>query len=179
MDITKNFNAFRDAARHLWNVYFSEDAEKNQDWDLRDAYSAIYVELFNALVIYYLPARAKPIPHLWDPEKNVLYEYKVEGKTSRIPIMVNRDKPASGYWDYPIEYILSEKTDLRLIACFDFDQLGFRDLEYYRVRIIKSDNADLVDRDGLVRTKDCKIIFDDGSLKNKKTTNKFRSGEKV
>ncbi len=169
MDITKHFNAFREAARHLWNLYFSENAEKNQDWDLRDAYSAIYVELFNALVLYYLPEGAKPIPHLYDPEKNVLYEYKIVAENSRLPIMINRNKPASGYWDYLIEYIISEKTDLRLISCFDFDQLGFRDLEYYRVRIINSDNTDLIDRDGLVKTKHCKIIFDEASLKNKQT----------
>ncbi len=168
MDITKNFNTFREAARHLWNVYFSENAKKDMDWDLRDAYSAIYVELFNALVLYHLPEGAKPIPHLWAPEKDVLHEYKIEGENSPLPIMINRDKPASGYWDYPMEYIIPEKTNLRLISCFDFDQLGFRDIEYYRVRIIHSDNADLMDRDGLVKAQYCKIIFDESSFKNKK-----------
>lgn len=171
MDITKNFNTFREAARHIWNVYFSENAEKDMAWDLRDAYSEIYMGLFNALVRYHLPKGAKPIPHLWDPEKDVLSEYKIEGTNDRLPTIINRDKPASGYWDYPVEYIVPEKTDLRLISCFDFDQLGFQDIQYLRVRIIGSDNPELIGRDALVEIKYCKIIFDEKSLENKKPNN--------
>lgn len=167
MDITVRFNSFRESARHLWNTFFQADAQKNNDWDFRDVFSEVYVALFNGLVKYYLPESASTIPHLYDPEKNVLHEYRVVGTSESIPIWINRTKPTSGYWDYPIQSVENSKTDLRLISIFDFDQLGFRDFGYFRVRIVNSDNPDLIERDGLVKTKDCKVLFEDSSSKAK------------
>ena len=48
----------------------------------------------------------------------------------KLPLLVNRDLKASGYWDYPIEWIPPEvPNDMRLIEFYDFDQLVWRNFE--------------------------------------------------
>jgi hypothetical protein len=158
MDLTDRINEFREAARHLWNTHFRHDA-KNQDWDLHDAFSEVYVALFNALVRYNLPDTAPSIPHLWDPGNTVLYQYRISAYSDRLPLVVNRTKPASGYWDHPTCIVDTSSVDLRLIAFFDWDNLGFKELRYFRIRIVKADDPDLMDRDALVETAYCRIEY--------------------
>ena len=160
MDITTQFNSFREAARHLWNVYFHSIAEKKEDWDLRDKFSEVYVSLFNALVKHPLHESASSIPHLWDGENKVLYEYQIVGRTDRVPIAINREKPASGYWDHSTDVLENSAIDMRLITILDFDQLGFRDFKYFRVRILRSSDKDIEGRDGLIEAEYCKVLFD-------------------
>ncbi len=159
MNITERINDFREAARHVWNTHFRHEAEQNQDWDLRDAFSEVYVALFNSIVRVALPDSAPSIPHLWDPERNVLPEYRVTGQADRLPLMINRDKPASGNWDHQTKYVESSAVDLRLVALFDWDNVGFREFRYFRVRIVLSDNPDLVDRDALAEVGHCTIEY--------------------
>lgn len=159
MDITEQIQTFREASRHLWNSYFRFEAERNQDWDLRDSFSEVYGALFNSLVRFHLPDSAPTIPHLWSPAKKILWEYRIVSTTDRLPVMVNREKPASGYWDHPTEYVASAAADLHLIELFDWDNLGFRDFRYFRVRIVKADDPDLVDRDALVDAAYCRVEY--------------------
>ncbi len=159
MDITNRFLKFREAVRHLWNVYFYVDAQRDQDWDLRDAFSVAYVALFEAIVMYRLPEGALPIAHLWDADTTVLDCYQVSSGSRELPLMIARDSPASGYWDHPISSVLTSTVDLRMISLFDWDTLGFRDFRYLRVRICRADNADLIGRDALIDFAHCDIIF--------------------
>ena len=159
MDITNRFLEFREAVRHLWNVYFCEEALRDQDWDLRDAFSVAYVALFNAMVTYRLPQGASTIAHLWDADATVLDCYHVAGRSSDLGLMIARDIPSSGYWDHPIKRVVTSTVELRLISFFDWDTLGFRDFRYLRVRISRSDNAALVGRDALIDFADSDIVF--------------------
>jgi hypothetical protein len=159
MDITNRFLEFREAVRHLWNVNFSDDATRGQDWDLRDAFSVAYVALFRAMVMYRLPKSALPIAHLWDADTTVLDCYHVSSRSSELQLMIARDCPASGYWDHPITRVATSTVDLRLISLFDWDTLGFRDFRYLRVRISRADNTDLIGRDALIDFADCYIVF--------------------
>ncbi len=52
MDITNNITRFREAVRHLWNTYLMERAQRDNDWDLRDEFSNVYVDLFKVLVYW-------------------------------------------------------------------------------------------------------------------------------
>ena len=159
MIITDRIEMFREAARHIWNIYFRARAEASQDWDLRDAYSAVYVSLFDAIVRYGLPDGAPPIPHLCDPENKVLKHYRLVSDAELIPAMINRDIPASGYWDHPAKYIALKTADLRLISLFDWDSLGFRDFRYYRARIVAADDSGLVNRDALIDVSHCGLDY--------------------
>jgi hypothetical protein len=159
MDITINITRFREAARHLWNTYFMERAERDTDWDLRDQFSNVYVDLFNVLVKYDLPESAPSISHLWNGENKVLSEYHVKGKNKEVVVMINRTIPATGYWDHPIRQVKSEETDFRLLSFFDFDELGFRDIHYLRVRIVTSPNKEIIGRDALIEVDSCNVTF--------------------
>jgi len=159
MDITNNINRFREAARHVWNAHLMDRAFRDTDWDLRDEFSNVYVDLFNVLVKYDLPESATSIPHLWNGENKVLLEYRVNGKNTELVAMINRSIPAVGYWDHPIQNVKSEETDLRLISFFDWDEIGFRNMRYLRVRILASSNKELIGRDALVEADSCTIKF--------------------
>jgi len=165
MNITNRFLGFREAVRHLWNVYFHEEALRDQDWDLRDAFSMAYIALFEAMVIfeamvmYRLPDGALPIAHFWDADTTVLDCYRVDGRSSEFSLMIARDCPSTGYWDHPISNVATSSVDLRLISIFDWDSLGFRDFRYLRVRISRADNTDLIGRDALIEFADCDIVF--------------------
>ncbi len=160
MDITTNIKRFREATRHTWNTYFQERAERDKDWDLSDAFSNVYVALFNAIVKYDLPESAPSIPHLWDGKNEVLPEYHLKGKSPEIVVMINRTIPSSGYWDHPVQHVNSKETDFRLISFFDWDEIGYRDMRYFKVRIVGSPNKDIVGRDALVEADSCYITYE-------------------
>ena len=159
MIITDRIELFREAARHIWNAYFRDEAESCQDWDLRDAYSDVYVALFNALVKFRLPDGAPSIPHLWDSGKTVLMPYRLVATTEQTSVMISRNIPASTYWDHPTDRISMKTADLRLIGLFDWNDLGFRDFRYYRARIVAADDPDLVGRDALVDVAHCGLEY--------------------
>jgi len=159
MDITERFLEFREAARHLWNVYFRQDS-KSPDWDERDEFSEAYVALFNAMVRYQLPPGAASIPHLGSGESTALPGYHVVFSLSEIlPLMINRDIPAAGYWDHPTQQVEGTSVRLGLVSIFDWDQLGFRDFRYLRVRIMTSSDPGLVGRDALVEAGACRLEY--------------------
>lgn len=158
MDITNDMQTFREASRHIWNTCFRQDAKLDQNWKLFDAFSEVYVALFNAIVRFNLPESAPPIPHLY-AEKKVLEQYRVTSIADWLHLMINRDKPAAGYWDHPTEVVTTSGLELRLISLFDWDSLGFREFRYFRVRILKADDHDLIGRDALADTSSCKIEY--------------------
>ena len=164
MDITDRIEAFREAARHIWNVHFSQESLRNENWDLRDAFSEVYVALFKAMVCFDLPGQAPTIPHLWEPANTVLMPYHVVGNSDLLAIMVDRTKPASPYAGVraePKKYVVAKAVDLRLITLFDWYELGLRDFRYLRVRIVKADDVDLVDRDALAEVTDCRVEYEE------------------
>jgi len=158
-DITERFNSFREAARNLWNTWFRVEAQEFQDWDLRDAYSEAYVALFNAMVRYHLPDGAETIPHLWSNESEMPAQYRLESDSPQLPVMINRDPVAGGYWDHPTVVVEPACVSLGLIGLFDWDELGFRDFRYFRARILSADDHDLIGRDALVEAEYCRIVF--------------------
>ena len=136
--------------------------EGGQDWDVRDAYSEVYVALFNAMVKHHLPAEAASIPHLWSKESEMTAQYRVETELEDLSILINRDLDAGSYWDHPTKRVRSDSTKLGLVGTFDWDEVGFRDFRYFRVTILEAEDQELVGRDALVEASDCRVIFDNG-----------------
>lgn len=160
MIITDRIEMFREAARHMWNAYFRPRVQQGQQgWDLRDEFSELYVALFHAIVCFGLPGDAPSMPHLWDGERSVLMPYRLVSEIEQVPAMISRDIPASGAWDYPTKHLSLKTADLRLISLFDWDQLGFCELRYYRARIIRANDPDLMKRDALIDVADCGIEY--------------------
>jgi len=152
---------YREAARHLWNVFLREEATFGtgtlpvamlDDWDaLKDL-------LFTALVLRHTGREAHAAARLLSPES--LAFLRVVPTSPEVPAMISRHKPAGGYWDHPV-CRLGPKDDLRFIDFFDFDQSGFLDFQYYRVSINGSDAADLVGRDALIEVQYAHVYVED------------------
>jgi len=75
-----------------------------------------------------------------DQGSEILTEYRLfADHAGRLPLHPNRDILASGYWDHPVEWIPPDKNQtIHPICFFDFDVLGWRSIQYYRVRIVSS-----------------------------------------
>ena len=168
-DITDRFNAFRECARHLWNSHLATVASSDR-WAVRDAFDDICAILFRTMVVGSLadghehelfscplPGRVAERPHLdW--------LHVVPAGSPTIPVMINRDPClASGYWDHPTSR-LPDRTELRFVSCFDFDELGFRDFKYLLVRIVTSTLPEIVGRVALVEWEHVRVFLDPEAL---------------
>lgn len=148
LDITPAVANFREAARHLWNAHYRQVLPDRDPWDLRDSFDEVINRLFENLVLVPLgmngpglaPSNAgEPVPM---PGLIVR-----PSPQSGVPIMINRDRPRSGYWDHPKDRIVGGEAELLLARFFDFDQLACRDFRYLEVFIASSDcEPDLVGR---------------------------------
>ena len=145
--VTPHIHEFREAARHLWNSYMRRDAT----WDTVEEFAKVTRVLFSGCVLVRAGVEARPIP--LDNGTDVLTEYRVfADHKGRLPLHANRDIPASGYWDYPVEWIPPEaRQEIHPICFFDFDVCGRRTIQYYRVRIVESSShPGLNGRDALI-----------------------------
>jgi hypothetical protein len=145
--LTRHIHEFREALRHLWNAYMRLDAT----WDTAEEFAEIAQILFVECVLGRAGVEARSIP--MDHGSEVLTEYRLfADHQGKLPLHANRDIPASGYWDHPVSWIPPEqKQVIHPICFFDFDQLGWRRIQYYRVRIVESSsNPDLNGRDALI-----------------------------
>ena len=117
MIITQHIHKYRETVRHLWNTVFKEDA----NWDTVDIFKNICDLIFEELILSRLKIDA-PVLQV-DSQGEHLNEYQIfVDHKGRLPLMVNRDIPASGYWDHPIKWIPPEDPpDIRPICFFDFE----------------------------------------------------------
>jgi hypothetical protein len=161
IDVTDLMLNYRECVRHLWNTYFRREAQPQQDWDLRDEFYDAALVLFKALVLRGLDVGdVKLLPDYFADQAPIMFlRLEVDGSSE---ILVNRTG-SSGYWDDPVTVVQQGDCDLRFIQFFDFDDLGFRDFRFYRVRIVGSSRyRHLVGRDALLPvTSNIRVFRDD------------------
>jgi hypothetical protein len=147
MILTPHIHEFREAVRHLWNSYMRSHAT----WDTADEFAKVANTLFAECVLGRAGVEARPIP--MNHGNEILTEYRLfADHAGKLPLHANRDIPASGYWDHSVAWIPpEEKQIIHPICFFDFDALGWRLSQYYRVRIVDSNShPDLNGRDALI-----------------------------
>jgi hypothetical protein len=128
--ISEAMSSFREAARHLWNTSFWPGAQ----WDDRDRFDRVCIELFDALVgtTFRIGAR---LPTACAPDAAPMQSVQVlPTPQTGVPILINRSKPSCGYWDDPVDQIRSADAQLQFVRFF-FDQLGRRDFKFVEVAI--------------------------------------------
>ena len=161
MKITRLMNKYRECARSIWNLYLMEHAALSRTkWDIKDEYDKICSILFSTIVLCSINkgSEKKAYPYQLCPEPLPFIRIQ---PISQMPIKINREIKPVGYWDHPITIISPDEIDLQFIDFFDFDTLGFRDFEYYRVRIINSSNhSDILNRDALVKVNLSEAVFE-------------------
>jgi hypothetical protein len=141
-----------------------KSCEKDEIWDVRDLYEDMCVNLFNILVLLKngCPDLEKSRGYQKYPAPLPLVVMPLHGLDLTTQLMVNREKESSGYWDF--KFTDNDVTDcsFSFIDCFDFDKIGFKELEFYRVRIGCNDPSGvLAGRDALIRSNYAQIFMPD------------------
>lgn len=174
-DVTARLGSYRECVRHLWNGYFLEAVASSSDkWALRDEFDDVCSILFGSLVVEPLGAGAAYdardiLSRGREPAPRVIEWLHVVPKTTPagVPIMINRDREAdSGYWDHPVRQVAATDVSLRFVRWFDFDELGFRDLKYFLVRVASASRDDIVGRAALIECEYSDVFLDEGALPN-------------
>lgn len=146
-DVTDLFETYRECARHVRNTSFS--TRESKDWDTVESFNDVADLLFRRLVLDRLSSN-------WDPalpqaiEQNRLL---IVPAADRMPVMISRDKGASGYWDHPMQYLEPDTAVIAYREYFDWDQHALVDFRYYRGVIVSSGrHPELVDHEVLIET---------------------------
>jgi hypothetical protein len=167
-DVTQLLNAYREAARLIWNNFLRDPDESahglNADNERYCDYNGLTKILFGSLVLRPL-GRADFLDSYWDRDHLFFSWFELVPflrvvPRSECPAMITRVPAQAGttYWDAPVTRIVPD-ADLRYVECFDFDQMGYRDLQYYRVRIQAfPGHQELLGHDALVEVQDARVF---------------------
>lgn len=137
---------FRLASREIFNHFFRiPDPYNNDGWVPEERFSEVQALLFQKLVTE--PAGLPGVTHGGcQPSIGAI------PISDRVPAQLNRER-VSVYWDHPVEE-LTQAARLCFKCFFDWDQLGYRDNQYARVRIETwPSHPDLVGKDALVEAR--------------------------
>src|SRR6202790_4779703 len=76
------------------------------------------------------------------------------------PILIQKPRPRAptGYWDDPVNLVKPGKAELLYIAYFDWNEMDYIDLRYYRAKIESFDtHSELVGREALIERQQAAI----------------------
>lgn len=148
-DVTSIFDHYRESARAIWNTAFWPDQDF-RNWDAIDQFHEIEKILFQELVLAKVD-REWPLRNLF--EVAVPFFHVVPSIVHGIPIMIQKPRPEAprGYWDDPVKLVKPGQAELLFMAYFDWNQMDYIDLRYYRVKIASFDtHSGLVGREALI-----------------------------
>jgi hypothetical protein len=163
-DITTLVASYREAARQLWNCHYVPSLKRRERWedrwDVRDSFDRVAIAMFSSLVLEDLGmadvASLAPVS-AGNPvaQPGILVS---PSSATGAPIMINRDRPRSGYWDHPRDRLAPNDAELHLARFFDFDDIGLRDFRYLEVYIASATDSDLVGRWALLDFEYARIV---------------------
>ena len=139
-------NRFRIASRELFNHYFRlPGGDVDEAWRLAERFKEVEELLFQQLVLEPAGlARAR----YGDSRPEIVVSLR--DQIDSADMMLNREVD-SGYWDHPLARI-DRSAQLIFIRFFDWDQLGIRDNELVRVKLIGwPGHQELVGKHALIR----------------------------
>ena len=164
-DVTDILSKYCECTGHLWNNYFFIDEKlSSYTHDQLDRYEAIDRLLFAELVLDPLAKVSCQEEYFreYPPSEPLSFLRVVPAVSDEVPILINRSG-ASGYWDDPINRVLSSDVDLRFIGYFDWNRYDLRDFQFYLVRIVKSSrHPQLVGRDALLEVHHARVFLTKG-----------------
>jgi len=161
-NVTLHLLKYREAARHLWNVYLRDksafETRAPPDYAVLDDWESLRDDLFFALVLRHTSDQARPIRLA---HSKPISRLRVVPTSPEVPAMISRTKPAETYWDNPVQR-LSPTDDLRFIDFFDFDESRFLDFAYYQVSISGSErHPHLAGHEALIEVQYAHVFVDE------------------
>jgi hypothetical protein len=143
------FDHYRISATAIWNTAFWPD----EDFRSRDSikqFREIEKLLFRELVLRKV-AREWLLDRLFSDA--IPFFRIVPSHVHGVPIMIQDPRPGAptGYRDDPVNLLRPGEAELRFISYFDWNQMDYIDLRYYRVKIASFDaHSALVGREALI-----------------------------
>jgi hypothetical protein len=146
-DATQFLFTYRECARMLWNNFLRLGVEPYVNYDAVDAFSGICERLFEEMVLQNLRMSGFKRTSDADP-----YPFLVlKPRADPAPVMVHRSSEQGRYWDEPINRLAVSGLAMQFIGFYDWDDFGYIDLQYYRVRTARcEEHPHLVGREALV-----------------------------
>lgn len=159
-DVSSVFDHYRSNARAIWNTAFWPGGEF-RNWDSIDQFHEIQKLLFDALVLVKLD-REWPLCDLF---VNPIPFFQILPSIAHgTPIMIQKPRRGAptGYWDDPVNLVKPREAELQFITYFDWNQMDYIDLRYYRVKIASFDAyPDLVGREALIERQHATVRLSD------------------
>lgn len=157
MDVTARLLTYREAARGLWNNFLRRELKREVDFEAVGRFDAICEALFDDLVLrplglveVELPDRGEACPFL---------VVRLASPDARV--QVHRPTADGRYWDDPVKRLKADGLRLHFIDFYDFDDFGFIDFEYFRVRIAEcAEHPHLVGRQALIEVTHALVEFE-------------------
>jgi hypothetical protein len=147
MDVTTRLLTYREAARGLWNNFLRSELRGEADFEAVGRFHSICDALFEDLVI-----RPLGMVDVELPDHGEAYPFlEVRLSSPDAPVQVRRPTADGKYWDDPVKALRADGLRLQFINYYDFDDFGFIDFQYYRVRIAEcAEQPHLVGREALL-----------------------------
>lgn len=154
-DVSSVLDHFRVSAREIWNRAFWPDPDF-RNWDSAEVFGEIQRILFGELVLAKLSLA-------WSPTeifRVAIPFFRLVPTFGATSIMIQRSETERGYWDHPVREIKPGEAELHFIAYFDWNDLDYRDLRYYRVKIASfSTHPELAGREALLERQNFSIYL--------------------
>lgn len=146
-DVTELFNAYRECARNVWNVYLSRRTDISASLD---AFGQIRDVLFDALVTDELCEEG-------EDRSSIALRVVPE----RSLILINRSTASSGYWDQEKDMVVGPRDiTLAYLDYFDFSQIPIQDFRFYRCKVLKfPSHPDYEGREALLEVSPANRVF--------------------
>src|SRR5580692_92 len=148
-DVTSIFDHYRVSARGIWNTTFWPD-QNFRNWDSIEQFHEIAKLLFQELVLAKVD-REWPLQNLF--KSAIPFFHIVPSIAHGTPVLIQKPRKGAptGYWDDPVNLVEPSQAELLFIEYFDWNEMDYIDLRYYRVKIANFDtHSELVGREALI-----------------------------
>lgn len=157
MDVTAKLLTYREAARGLWNNFLRRELRGEVDFEAVGRFHAVCAALFEDLVI-----RPLGMVDVELPDEGEAYPFlNVRLGSPDAPVQVHRPTKDGKYWDDPVRRLKADGLRLQFIGFYDFDDFGFIDFQFFRVRIAEcAEHPHLVGREALIEVPHALVEFE-------------------
>lgn len=156
MDVTTRLLTYREAARGLWNNFLRRELLREVDFEAVGRFHTICDALFEDLVL-----RPLGMVDVELPDHGEAYSFlQVRLASPDAPVHVHRPTTDGRYWNDPVNRLKADGLRLQFIDFYDFDDFGFIDFRFFRVRISEcKEHPHLVGREALLEVQHALVEF--------------------
>ncbi|HSI86800.1 MAG: hypothetical protein ACAI35_17445 [Candidatus Methylacidiphilales bacterium] len=138
-DLAQLMANYREASRHLWNAHFRPVLTSRNAPLLLRKFKDIRIQLFDTLVLDGMRTMLPILRHYNHLEAYIQITIR---PSEACPILIGRMRGKDGYWDHPVDTTDGSDIYLRFLDYFDWDELGPRDMTYYKCEILDFPSQD-------------------------------------